>query len=76
MSKGAVRIRVATSDGLEQAIILGNNALRVSAREFRQEVNRVRDGIAAFLEKNRAARPARTLESAYKAAWKKSREPG
>ena len=74
--RNTAQIRVVTSDRPEQLIASGNAALRTSAREFRQEVNRVRDGIAAFLEKNRAARPARTLESAYKAAWKKSREPG
>lgn len=33
------RVRVATSDGLEQMIILGHGALRVSARMFRQEVD-------------------------------------
>ena len=32
------KVRVATSDGMEQLIILGNGALRVSAEEFRQEV--------------------------------------
>ena len=32
------RVRVATSDGLEQIIILGGGALRVSASEFFQEV--------------------------------------
>lgn len=32
------RIRVATSDGLEQLIILGAGAIRVSAREFEKEV--------------------------------------
>ncbi len=32
------RVRVATSDGLEQIIILGNGAYRVSAEEFRREV--------------------------------------
>lgn len=32
------RIRVATSDGLEQMIILGEGAVRVSAREFEREV--------------------------------------
>ena len=33
------RVRVATSDGLEQIIILGAGALRVSARSFREEVD-------------------------------------
>lgn len=32
------RVRVATSDGLEQLIILGSNAMRVSASEFYAEV--------------------------------------
>ena len=32
------RVRVATSDGLEQLIILGSNAMRVSAKEFYEEV--------------------------------------
>ncbi|MCJ7856590.1 NYN domain-containing protein [Lachnospiraceae bacterium NSJ-143] len=32
------KIRVATSDGLEQLIILGNGAIRMSARELKLEV--------------------------------------
>ena len=32
------RVRVATSDGLEQLIIMGAGAIRVSAREFQEEV--------------------------------------
>lgn len=35
------RVRVATSDGTEQIIILGNGAYRVSAEEFHDEVKRV-----------------------------------
>ncbi len=45
-------IRVATSDGLEQVIILGGGAIRVSAREFRAEVEQANVEIAAILEKN------------------------
>nr|MCR5654604.1 NYN domain-containing protein [Lachnospiraceae bacterium] len=38
-SKGARNhVRVATSDGLEQMIILGNGAIRVSAPEFLHEI--------------------------------------
>jgi len=33
-----LRIRVATSDGLEQLIILGNGATRMSARELKLEI--------------------------------------
>ena len=47
------RVRVATSDALEQIIILGGGAIRVSAREFRQELEAVQGEIAAILEKNR-----------------------
>jgi predicted RNA-binding protein with PIN domain len=43
------RVRVATSDGLEQIIILGHGALRVSARAFELEVNGVMESIRSFL---------------------------
>ena len=36
------RVRVATSDGMEQWIILGHGALRLSARAFRAEVEQTR----------------------------------
>lgn len=39
------RVRVATSDGTEQMIILGQGALRVSAREFKLEVDEVLEAI-------------------------------
>ncbi len=35
------RVRVATSDGMEQVIILGHGALRCSARMFHEEVQNV-----------------------------------
>ena len=69
--RNTARIRVVTSDRPEQLIASGNAAMRTSAREFHEEVNRIRDGIAAFLARNHAARPVRTLETAYKEAWKK-----
>ncbi len=50
------RIRVATSDGLEQVIIFGGGALRISAAEFRREVEAARVEISAILEKNRLSR--------------------
>ncbi len=43
------RVRVATSDGLEQVIILGGGALRVSASAFEAEVKEVEDTIRKFL---------------------------
>lgn len=44
------RVRVATSDGTEQLIILGQGALRVSAREFKLEVDEVTQAIRKALE--------------------------
>lgn len=44
------RVRVATSDGTEQLIILGSGALRVSAREFALEVAEVERAIREILE--------------------------
>ena len=44
------RVRVATSDGTEQMIILGQGALRVSAREFKLEVDEVMETIRQILE--------------------------
>ena len=45
------RVRVATSDGLEQIIILGHGALRVPASSFHQEVQQVEAAIRDFLGK-------------------------
>ena len=46
------RVRVATSDGTEQLIILGHGALRLSARAFKDEVEQVGGQIAAALARN------------------------
>ena len=43
------RVRVATSDGLEQIIILGHGALRTPASAFLQEVENVMENIRSFL---------------------------
>ena len=44
------RVRVATSDGLEQVIILGHGAQRMSARELRFEIDQVQAQIRRILE--------------------------
>ena len=44
------RVRVATSDALEQMIILGHGASRLSAADFREEVEQVEAAIRGFLE--------------------------
>ncbi|MBR3679986.1 MAG: TetM/TetW/TetO/TetS family tetracycline resistance ribosomal protection protein [Oscillospiraceae bacterium] len=43
------RVRVATSDGLEQLIVLGNGARRVSAREFAHEIKLAEEAIREYL---------------------------
>jgi len=47
---GNHRVRVATSDRLEQLIILGGGAQRVSASEFRAEVDETEKAIRSYLE--------------------------
>ena len=43
------RVRVVTSDGLEQLIILGNGALRVSSRAFYDEVSQAEEEIRSII---------------------------
>ena len=44
------RVRVATSDALEQLIILGSGAVRVSANEFKKEVEDTEEQIREILK--------------------------
>ena len=46
------KVRVVTSDALEQVIILGNGALRVSSREFQGEVKSAEENIRSIIENN------------------------
>ena len=46
------KVRVVTSDALEQVIILGNGALRVSSREFQGEVKSAEENIRTIIENN------------------------
>ncbi len=41
-------VRVVTSDGMEQLIIVGNGARAVSSPDFMDEVKRVEDSIASW----------------------------
>ena len=61
------RVKVATSDGPEQLIILGHGALRVSAAGFRDEVEQVQGQIAAALRNNN-----RRCHGAFRAAMEKA----
>lgn len=45
------RVRVATSDGAEQMIVLGNGAMRISARELHQRVKEAEKAVREFTEK-------------------------
>lgn len=48
------RVRVATSDALEQMIILGHGATRLSADAFRKEIERINERIREEMEKWKA----------------------
>lgn len=56
-------VRVATSDGLEQMVILGHGALRISARAFKLEVEQAEGQISELIaENNRQGRDLNRLE--------------
>ena len=61
------RVRVATSDGPEQVIILGHGALRVSARAFHAEVEAAEGQISAVLQSlSNRPRSERTVRNKVK----------
>ena len=45
------RVMVVTSDGAEQMIVLGHGALRLSAREFKDEIRKGKDWLEATLKR-------------------------
>ena len=66
------RVRVATSDGLEQLIILGHGALRLSARAFQAEIEQAQGEISALVNKlNRRNVGDRKLKHTAKIVEKK-----
>nr|WP_326127197.1 translation factor GTPase family protein [uncultured Oscillibacter sp.] len=66
------RVKVATSDGPEQLIILGHGALRLSASNFHEEMERVQGQIAAALGRNNQ----RTRTGAVRSAMERARGAG
>ena len=66
------RVRVATSDGAEQLIILGHGALRLSATTFKAEVEQVLGQIDALIRRINKPVQSRPVE----AAMKKAQEEG
>lgn len=67
------RVRVATSDGAEQLIILGHGALRLSARAFKAEVEQVSGQIAATLVQNNRPGRSQAVRHAMERAQEKKR---
>ncbi len=60
------RVRVATSDGPEQLIILGHGALRLSARAFQAEVEQTLGQIADLLAQNNRKNRGTTVAEAVR----------
>lgn len=58
-------VRVATGDGPEQLIILGNGAYRMTATELRAEIDASNQEIQKILDKINLHRPSRKLETAF-----------
>lgn len=62
------RVRVATSDGLVQVIILGHGALRVSASALHEEVETALGQIAALVRQTRLPSPSQPIAQAFQKA--------
>ena len=69
------RVKVATSDGPEQLIILGHGALRLSASNFHEEMEQVRGQIADTLARNNREGKTGAVRSAMKKAQQKEEKP-
>ena len=76
--RGQRRVRVATSDGMEQLIILASGALRISAREFRREVEQTEGELMDFLQRNALIANGNPMSDALRAAMErlKNKENG
>ncbi len=62
------KVRVATSDGLEQLIILGHGALRVSARAFKAEIEHAQGQIADILRQHNRREGSQAIRAAMEKA--------
>ncbi len=65
------RVRVATSDGLEQLIILGGGALRMSAAELKNEIDASNTELRRILERLNLGRKGVSVEGALADAVRK-----
>ncbi len=66
------RVRVASSDNLEQLIVLSQGALRVSAESFHQEVERTGEELKALLRKINRPQHSRPVADALRRAEEKA----
>jgi small GTP-binding protein len=62
------RVRVASSDNMEQLIVLSQGALRVSAQAFREEVERAGEELKALLRQINRPQHSRVVAEAMKKA--------
>ena len=69
------RVKVATSDGPEQLIILGHGALRLSASNFHEEMEQVQSQIADVLFRNNQKGKNGAMRSAMEKARNKEDKP-
>ncbi len=69
--RGRRKVRVATSDNLEQLIILGHGAVRVSAQSFHDEVMQVQNEITRLLDENNKKKDNFPAFQAFSAFGKK-----
>ena len=67
------RVRVATSDGPEQLIILGHGALRMSASNFREEIEQVEGQISRLLDANNQNNRTGNVRAAMEKAREKEK---
>lgn len=70
LSRDNQRVRVATADFAEQLIILGHGALRLSAQDLREEVERTHGEIDQIISANRPALRGGTMRAAFENAGK------
>ena len=70
------RVRVATSDGPEQLIILGHGALRLSASAFHEEMEAVEGQIAGILSANNRSGKTGAVRSALERAQRQKDDAG
>ncbi len=68
------RVRVATGDGLEQMIILGAGALRMSARELRNEINVSNEELRGLIMKLSQNRSRASVKDALASAYREKRD--